>query len=70
LKIAIDLNRCQGHNLCLSYVPELLDADDVGFVSVAGDGTVPLAVESDALTARDNCPEQAITVCEGSKETA
>jgi ferredoxin len=66
MRVGIDKQRCQGHNVCLSYIPDLLDADEVGFVSVRGEGVVSDADRPQAILAYQNCPEQAIALDEDS----
>lgn len=60
--IKIDPDRCQGHNLCVTYVAELVESDDEGFVTVIGDGDVPPELHERAKMAAANCPEYAITI--------
>ena len=62
MKITVDPQLCAGHNRCVSVAPHLFDIDDEGFASAAGDGVVDEAEREDATLARDNCPEQAITL--------
>lgn len=62
LRIAIDTERCQGHNRCYSIAPELVDVDDYGMASVRGDGIVPEALTEKARLCVANCPEHAITL--------
>lgn len=53
---------CQGHNRCLMYDTEILEADDLGFVSAVGDGVVPEHEHETMLLAAANCPERAIVI--------
>lgn len=64
MKIVIDTDKCEGHNRCYAIAPELIDVDDYGYASAAGDGTVPPELEEKARLAVDNCPEFAVTVIE------
>lgn len=63
MKISVT-NACQGHNRCLMYDTELLEADDLGFVTAVGDGTVPDVERETMLLAAANCPENAIVIAE------
>ena len=62
MKIYVDPALCQGHNRCAALAPGLLDIDDEGFASTAGDGIVPPDQADLAELAIDNCPEQAVTL--------
>ena len=64
LRVAVDQNKCQGHNRCYSLAPELFDVDDYGIASAIGDGLVPPELEDKARRASANCPEYAITISE------
>ena len=64
MKIVIDTDKCEGHNRCYAIAPELIEVDDYGYASAAGDGTVPPELEEKARLAVDNCPEFAVTVIE------
>jgi ferredoxin len=59
-KLQIDPNRCVGHGLCYTMVPDLIEDDDRGIAHVRGDGNVP-PDRLDALErAKKLCPEQAV----------
>lgn len=62
MKVRVDPQLCVGHNRCLAVAPELFDADDEGYASAIGDGTVAPGQEEDAEIAVENCPEQAIVL--------
>jgi ferredoxin len=62
LKVAVDPQRCQGHNRCYSLAPELFDVDDYGTASAKGEGLVPPELAEKARRAAANCPEYAISV--------
>lgn len=62
MKIVIDTDKCEGHNRCYAIAPELIEVDDYGYASAAGDGTVPPDMEEKARLAVDNCPEFAVTI--------
>ena len=62
MKISVDPQLCAGHNRCTAVAPHLFDVDDEGYASAVGDGVVDEADHEAAELARDNCPEQAITL--------
>lgn len=62
MKLVIDTEKCEGHNRCYAIVPELVEVDDYGYASAAGDGTIPPELAEKAQLAVDNCPEYAITI--------
>ncbi|MDT7576249.1 MAG: ferredoxin [Pseudonocardiales bacterium] len=62
MKISVDPQLCAGHNRCTAVAPHLFDIDDEGYASAAGDGVVDQSDREAAELARDNCPEQAITL--------
>ncbi len=64
MKIVIDSDKCEGHNRCYSIAPELIEVDDFGYATAAGDGNVPAELEEKARLAVDNCPEFAVTIVE------
>lgn len=64
MRIIVDSTQCQGHNLCLSHLPELLEPDEHGYVTPVGDGFVPPAEVGAARTAAESCPEEAIRLDE------
>lgn len=62
MRITVDPGLCAGHNRCTAVAPHLFDIDDEGYASAAGDGVVDEDHRELAELARDNCPEQAITL--------
>lgn len=61
MRVAVDLDTCQGNALCMSVCPEVFDVDDQGVLHVLT--TTPDAVWEDrARLAALECPTQAITV--------
>jgi ferredoxin len=68
LRLAVDRERCQGHNRCKKLAPDLIELDDYGLAMVAGDGIVPAAMEEQARLAEANCPEFAVSIVEERKE--
>jgi ferredoxin len=64
MRVAVDSEKCQGHNRCFSLAPELFDVDDYGYATHIGDGEVAPELEEKARLAVANCPEFAITIVE------
>jgi ferredoxin len=64
VRIAIDAEKCQGHNRCYALAPDMVDVDDMGIATILGDGTVASENESKARLLVANCPEYAITISE------
>jgi ferredoxin len=62
MKVSIDNERCQGHGRCYDLAPGIYGADDEGYATVIGDGTVPPGMEHEARMAAANCPENAVIV--------
>jgi len=62
LKLIVDKGACQGHGLCYAAAPGLLEADDEGYVLADEPIDVPAAAARAARTAKDACPEAAITL--------
>lgn len=64
MKVAVDSNKCQGHNRCYVLAPGLFKVDDFGYATPRGDGSVPKDLEEKARLAVENCPERAISITE------
>jgi AcrR family transcriptional regulator/ferredoxin len=62
MKVQISSDRCQGHGRCYDLAPDLFAADDEGYGTVGGDGTVPAGQENQAQLAEANCPERAVDI--------
>ncbi len=60
-RVAVDADRCVGHGRCYTLAPDVFDADEVGhcIVRVAN---VSGKLAEQAVSAEQNCPEQAITL--------
>jgi ferredoxin len=65
MKVKIEVGICQGHGRCYDLAPTLFGEDEEGYGKVLGDGVVLPAKSDDARRAVLNCPEQAITLIEG-----
>ena len=62
MKLVIDEAKCSGHGRCYTVSPDLLDADDEGFVTARGSTVdVPASLVAAARLAAESCPEEAIT---------
>jgi ferredoxin len=64
MRVAVDGEKCQGHNRCYALAPELFDVDEYGQSVVIGDGEVPAELADKARLALANCPEFAISINE------
>jgi ferredoxin len=63
MRVAVDVEVCTGHGRCYALAPEVFGPDEFGHCEIlVPDGEVPAALEAQARTGRDNCPELAITV--------
>lgn len=63
MKIQVDSGKCQGHNRCMIYAPEVFEVDDYGFAQVQNPGQdVPEEHLEKVRSAVENCPELAIVV--------
>ncbi len=61
--IRVDSDRCQGHAMCVTQAPSLVDVDDLGFAVIIGDGTLSTPEHHEqAERAVACCPEQALHV--------
>ena len=67
MRVTIDDNRCQGHGRCYALAPEFFEPDDLGDGRIVGDGTVPEGLEDSVRRAVLNCPEEAISIDDGSE---
>jgi ferredoxin len=66
MKVQVDADRCEGHGRCYALAPTVFEPDEIGNAEVHGDGSVSPADENRARLAVANCPEQAISIEEGS----
>lgn len=64
MKVQVDSSKCQGHNRCMIFAPDVFEVDDFGFASAQNDGHVPAELAESARTAAANCPELAILIAE------
>jgi ferredoxin len=61
VKVAVDSDKCQGHNRCMALCPEVFEADEFGY-SVVTRPLVGRELLEKVRLAEANCPERAITV--------
>lgn len=64
MKVALDLNRCQGHARCALLAPDVFDLDENGLGTVKAE-QVPPEFAAQAREAQFSCPERAITLTDG-----
>lgn len=62
MRVSIDQELCQGHQMCAIVAPELFGSDEVGNGVVLVDGVVSEDLEDDAEKAAASCPEHAVIV--------
>ena len=62
MRVRIDAELCQGHQMCAIRAPELFGSDDEGYGTVLVDGEVPAELEAGARQALTSCPERAVIV--------
>ena len=61
MNVAIDSSVCAGHGSCVLVCSSVFELDDDGFGRVI-DPNPDESLRSSVTDARDNCPEQAISV--------
>lgn len=64
MRVRIDDELCQGHQMCAIRAPEVFGADEMGQGIVIIDGEVPADQEEAVRNAVNSCPEQAIFIDE------
>jgi ferredoxin len=62
VKIAVDLNRCNGHARCAAEAPNLFEINPVDGTAVAIVEEVPEESHGLALRAWEACPERAVLI--------
>lgn len=60
MRIAADLDRCEGHGLCVDQAPQVFDLDDEGELVLLVEGDLPPDLEAPAGRAVDACPVSAL----------
>jgi ferredoxin len=61
MRVTVDLDRCQGHGVCVMNASQIFDFDDLGYAIVRV-GHVDHALVDLARRAAGACPERAITL--------
>jgi ferredoxin len=61
VKIRLDEQACVGHGRCYALAPDVYEPDDMGHCILRHD-EVPVALEHQARTGAQACPEDALTV--------
>lgn len=64
MKVAVNLDLCEGYGACADVAPSVLLLDEWGYAYVENDGLVPADQEAAARRAVHECPMSAITVAE------
>jgi len=62
MRVTVDAERCQGHQMCSIAAPEVFGSDNYGYAVVLVPGDLPEALEAAARRAEANCPERAISL--------
>jgi ferredoxin len=63
VKVTIDNDRCQGHQMCAIAAPDVFGSDDYGNAILLIDGDdVPVALQAKVRRAEGNCPERSILI--------
>ena len=62
MRIVVDAEKCQGHQMCAIAAPALFESDDLGYAHAVGDGTVAPDMVERARRAVANCPEGAVHI--------
>ena len=61
MRVQIDVELCQGHQMCAITAPLLFGSDDEGNGVVLIEGTIPSELEDAARKAVASCPERAVS---------
>jgi ferredoxin len=62
MKVRIDAELCQGHQMCAIQAPEVFGSDEMGDGVVLIEGEVPAEHEAAARRSAGSCPERAVIV--------
>ena len=62
MRIVVDGEKCQGHQMCAIAAPTLFESVDLGYAHAVGDGIVPPDMVERARRAVANCPEGAVQI--------
>lgn len=61
MRVVIDQDLCQGHQICAIVAPDVFGSDEMGNGVVLLPGELPDDLRPRAQRAAGNCPEQAIS---------
>ncbi|NBY45260.1 MAG: ferredoxin [Acidimicrobiia bacterium] len=64
MRVSLDYDSCQGHQMCAIAAPEVFGSDEIGNAKILISGDVPEALHAKVRRAESNCPERAITITE------
>lgn len=64
MRVRIDMDRCQGHQMCAIAAPEIFGSDDYGNATILIEGDIPAELEAKARRGQGNCPEHAVLIDE------
>ena len=64
MRVKIDTDKCEGHQLCVKLLPEIFLLDAEEYTYTEADKDVPKEYEEMVRQAAQACPEQAIIVSE------
>ena len=64
MRVRIDTDRCQGHQMCAVVAPEIFGADDYGNAVILVEGDLTEQQQMQARRGAGNCPEQAVIIDE------
>ena len=63
MRLSVDAGQCMGHGRCVRILPDLLDFDDEGYVTIRGQTVdIPDDLTELAQDAEGSCPEGAISL--------
>jgi ferredoxin len=63
MRLSVDAGQCMGHGRCIRILPDLLDFDDEGYVTIRGQAVdIPDDLRELAEDAEGSCPEGAISL--------
>ena len=61
MKVIVDADSCKGHGICTTLCAEVFTLNDYGYAE-AVDTEIPEDLTEAVQTAKDACPEWAITI--------
>lgn len=64
MKIDVDLNKCEGHGLCVQVAPDVYGLDDEGYVFLKVQQPIPPELEDAAAAGARVCPVAALKVAQ------